>query len=153
MKLTNPKEYALGISAVINDKNGWEITQGVSFSGEDDESYFYFSGKEINYAYIITSMIDANTPSAPSFINPSLTAPYKYLDLEIIEGHISPTDNANLKLIYIGFCFASLVIIFAGTLLRIKVVAIKIVTARVVVLTSLFFSKICFFPLINFFLP
>jgi hypothetical protein len=112
VKLTNPKPYALGISAVINDINGWNITQVVSYSDNNDEFYVHFSGDEINNAYIITSIIDTNTPDAPSFSNSGLTAPYKYLTLTILDGHISPTitENANLKFIYIGFCFAFSVI-------------------------------------------
>ena len=112
VKVSNPKPHAMGVSAVINDKNGWNITQTVSYSNNDDESYLYFSGDEINYAYIITSIISTNTPYAPSFIYPRLTAPYKYLTLTILDGHITPTttENANLKLIYIGFCIASSVI-------------------------------------------
>ena len=79
VKLTNPQPYALGISAVINDKNGWNITQIISYNNSDDEFYLYFSGDEINNAYIITSIIDINTPYAPSFNYPGLTAPYKSL--------------------------------------------------------------------------
>ena len=91
VKITNPKPHALGISAVINDKNGWNITQTVSLSNNEDELYLYFTGDEIDYAYIITSIINTNTPTAPSFINPSLTAPYKYLTLSILDGYITPT--------------------------------------------------------------
>ena len=114
VKLSNPKPHALGISAVINDVNGWNITQTVSYSNNDDELYLYFTGDEINYAYIITSIISTNTPFAPSFVNPRLTAPYKYLTLTILNGHITPTAtvNANLKFIYIGFCIVFSVIIF-----------------------------------------
>ncbi|NHJ48309.1 MAG: hypothetical protein FK733_11035 [Asgard group archaeon] len=108
VKLTNPEPYILGISVIINDNNGWSITQIISNNINDDESYFYFSGDEINDAYIITSIIDTNTPSAPNYNNPGVTAPIKYLTLTILDGHISPTntENANLKLIYIGFCIA-----------------------------------------------
>jgi hypothetical protein len=105
VKITNPEPYALGISAAINDKNGWNITQTVSHSNNEDELYLYFTGDEINHAYIITSIIDTSTPDAPNFTNPGLTAPYKYLDLTILDGHITPTitEKANLKLIYIYF--------------------------------------------------
>ena len=95
VKITNPKPDALGISAAINDKNGWNITQTVSLSNNEDELYLYFTGDEIDYAYIITSIINTNTPTAPSFINPSLTAPYKYLTLSILDGHITPTRTVS----------------------------------------------------------
>ncbi len=119
VKITNPKPDALGISAAINDKNGWNITQTVSFSENGDELYLYFTGDEIDYAYIITSIINTNTPDAPSFANPSLTAPYQYLTLSILDGHITPTitEKANLKLIYIGLC----IIISTITIRRLRI--------------------------------
>jgi hypothetical protein len=109
VKLTNPNPYVMGVSVVINDQNGWSITQMISNNNNNDESYFYFTGEEIDYAYIITSMIDTGTPSAANFNNPGLTAPIKYQTLTILEGHISPTENVNLKFIYIGFGIAFVV--------------------------------------------
>ena len=104
MKITNPKPHALGISVVINDKNGWNISQVVSYNNNDDESYLYFSGDEINYAYIITSIISTSTPYAASFVYPRLTAPYKYLTLAILDGHVTVevSENANLRILYTG---------------------------------------------------
>ena len=108
VKLTNPQTHALGLSVVINDKNGWNITQIVSYNSSGDDNYFFFSGDEINYAYIITSIIDTDTPIAANFNYPGLTAPNRYLTLTILEGYntSTPTEEAKLKLIYTGFCIA-----------------------------------------------
>ncbi len=91
VKITNPKPYALGISVAINDRNGWNVSQTVLHDSKEDELYLYLTGDEIDYAYIITSMINMDTPDAPNYNNPSLTAPYEYLNLTILDGHIAPT--------------------------------------------------------------
>lgn len=114
IKITNPKPHALGISVVINDENGWNITQAIHYDTSDEIS-LYFSGNEINYVYIITSIISINTPYAANFVYPGLTAPYKDLAFSILEGHIiyETTENANLKSLFTG-----LFIVFSLYVLR-----------------------------------
>ncbi|MCE7743689.1 MAG: M1 family metallopeptidase [Candidatus Heimdallarchaeota archaeon] len=104
VKITNPKPHVLGISAVINDENGWNITQVICPDNDEEEIYLYYSGKDINNAYIITSIISLDTPYAPSFLYPRLTAPYKYLTLTILDGHVTVevSENANLRILYTG---------------------------------------------------
>ncbi len=113
VKITNPNPHNLAVSAVINDENGWNITQTV-YSEDSDEIYIYLSGNEINYVYFIASIISSNTPYAASFVYPRLTAPYSYLSFAILEGHVTPsaTENANLRLLYTGICIAFLIITF-----------------------------------------
>ncbi|MHA1556101.1 MAG: hypothetical protein ACTSPM_04120 [Candidatus Heimdallarchaeota archaeon] len=122
IKITNPKPFALGVSLIIKDKNGWNITQAIHYDDSDEISLFV-SGNEINFAYIITSMISINTPAAASFNNPGIVDPTKNLAVTILEGHINSETTENAK--YIPIITSVCLAFFVHTVRRIKKKVLK----------------------------
>ena len=87
LQISSPRDpYGMGIVVAIHDKNGWNITQSLVFAEDDMFSYFC-SGDDIDYAYVITSLMK-ESPMAPLISYP---APTDYINFAIVEGHV-PID-------------------------------------------------------------
>jgi len=89
-EIESPPQYALGISIAIKDKNGWNVTQKL-YTDESMTIVEYISGDEIDEVYIITSLMNNNTPSEYGIItlydNPP---PSLKLDYSFTEWHYGP---------------------------------------------------------------
>ncbi|MBY9001441.1 MAG: hypothetical protein KGD64_11025, partial [Candidatus Heimdallarchaeota archaeon] len=60
---TPASPQSLGLSAVIFDENGYNISQTI-LTGTGNTTYLYFTGENIESVYIITSMIKEGTPNS-----------------------------------------------------------------------------------------
>ncbi len=99
LQITSPRDqYGLGIVVAIYDKNGWNITQNLVFE-ENDLINYYCSGDEIEYAYVLTSLMK-ESPNAPIVSYP---APTDNLNFTITEGHIIPATPTEKSLYYFAF--------------------------------------------------
>ena len=58
----NPYPFALGISVVIEDESGWNVTTALHHKNSDKIS-IYIEGNDISEAYIITSLMRSYTPT------------------------------------------------------------------------------------------
>ena len=91
--ITNPyPTYSLGISIILNDQNGWNVIKS-NYLENNDLIYTYISGENIIEAYIITALMNENTPEVfQDFINVGDEI-YIQLDFSLEEGHVQiPTD-------------------------------------------------------------
>ena len=85
--ITNPyPTYSVGISIVFKDQNGWNINQ-LHHRESSEIINIEITGEEITEAYIITSLMYANTPTTlVDFVNVGEESHY-FLDYMITEGH------------------------------------------------------------------
>ena len=60
--IENPHPYTLGISIVIKDENGWNITQEI-IKKKTDQIVLYCESTDIEEAYVITSLMTEETPT------------------------------------------------------------------------------------------
>jgi len=60
--IDNPYPYALGISVILEDENGWNVTKSLHHEDTDKIS-IYIEGNDISKAYVITSLMTSSTPS------------------------------------------------------------------------------------------
>ena len=99
LQISSPRDqYGLGIVVAIYDKTGWNITQNLVYEENDLISY-YCSGDEIEYAYVLTSLMK-ESPNAPIVSYP---APTDNLNFTITEGHILPTTPTEETLFNLSF--------------------------------------------------
>ncbi|MFX1253468.1 MAG: hypothetical protein ACFFCZ_17800 [Promethearchaeota archaeon] len=116
-KITN-SIYALGISIVIRDQNGWNVTHNIH---SEKNIVKYISGESISIAYIITSVMYQTTPT--SFRNYYRTAePYFLLNCTIEKGHLPVTTiktTSETTESITGFTCAS-VVVFLGIIIILK---------------------------------
>ncbi len=111
LQITSPRDqYGLGIVVAIYDKNGWNITQELVFE-ENDLINYYCSGDEIEYAYVLTSLMK-ESPNAPIVSYP---APTDNLNFTIVEGHVIPSIPTEKSIYY--FACSSLLIIVVYSIL------------------------------------
>lgn len=107
--ITNPyPTYSMGVSIALHDQSGWHVMQ--SLHSESSELInINVSGKEINEAYIVTSLMQENTPT--SFIDFIDVGNETYLTLDylIVEGH---NQTSKVKNYLLGTVFSLIVILF-----------------------------------------
>ncbi|NHJ49647.1 MAG: hypothetical protein FK733_17790 [Asgard group archaeon] len=100
--------YSLGISIVVHDQNGWQVTQS-NYYEENDKIWINVSGEEITEAYIITSIMNENTPTSYfDFIEVGSELVY-YLSYSIQEGH---DQTSSISIGLFGVIFGSIMILF-----------------------------------------
>jgi hypothetical protein len=80
---------ALGISAVIIDDNGWNVTKTIIPGADGDFASIEYSGENIQTAYILTSLIKEGIKEAPREF---MVAPFENLDYSFSE---EPTPNVS----------------------------------------------------------
>ncbi len=107
-QITNPyPTHSLGISIAINDQNGWQVIK-TTYSEIIETINIFISGKNINEAFILTTLISENTPDDfLDFINVGEESFY-LLDYSIVEGHIQTTK---MNCISIGFVLGFIVVL------------------------------------------
>ncbi len=107
LKIETPKSpRSLGISAIIHDDNGWNITKSI-VTGNGDFTYLYLTGENIETAYILTSMIKKDVEDAPRDF---ITAPFENLDYRIYEGYNIPEQSS------FSFSITAVLIVFLSSL-------------------------------------
>ncbi|MHA1954106.1 MAG: hypothetical protein ACW96U_09210 [Candidatus Heimdallarchaeaceae archaeon] len=106
LEISNPNPLAVGVSAAIYDANGWSITQAVIKEENGDTIISHFTGENIQYAYIITSLMNENTPTLYSTVY--LKCPSKQLTYSFFEGHKKASFN---------FLSFSILLFFLSTLI------------------------------------
>ncbi|MHA1199904.1 MAG: hypothetical protein ACTSQF_11300 [Candidatus Heimdallarchaeaceae archaeon] len=96
--IENPYPNSLGISIVVKDTNGWNVTQKLVNQDTTDLS-FYISGDGLQEVYIITSLMSPTVPSEYGNILSLEEIIYEKLDFTIYEGFqdISGTDKSNFS--------------------------------------------------------
>ena len=110
LKIETPSSpNSLGISVIIHDDNGWNISKSIA-PGNGRFKYFYYTGNNIETAYILTSMIKENVEEAPRDFK---EAPFKKLDYTIYEGYNIPEKSS------FDFKTTTILILFLGSLLLI----------------------------------
>ena len=103
---------AIGVSVVIVDKNGYNISQSI-LNGTVDMNYLHFTGDDIETAYVITSLLKEGTPDP---VRDWMASPTALLDLKIQDGLITQETDETHFLIF----FTILPISAAGSLFRRK---------------------------------
>jgi hypothetical protein len=99
LDITNPYPYSIGISAVIFDNNGWNITKVILTEDDKNKNITTFlSGENIEFAYVITSMMRKETPLT-SGIDYETTGPSRLLTYYFVEGHKEPDVDENYSTI------------------------------------------------------
>ena len=107
---------ALGISAVILDDNGWNITKTI-ISGADGEFVtMEYSGDNIQEAYILTSLIKEGIKEAPREF---MVAPFENLDYSFSEEPTTNVSDFSFETFTILIVFMSSLIVFVRR--RIKI--------------------------------
>lgn len=107
--ITNPyPEYSMGLSIALYDQSGWQVMQ--SLHSESNELISIdISGEEVSVVYIITSLMQENTPTYfIDFINVG-SETYLNLDYSIIEGHGQTSVVRNYLLVTV---FSLILILF-----------------------------------------
>ena len=97
LKVETPRDpYGLGVISIIEDANGLNITKNMVFD-ERDTILYHLSGEDIEYAYIVTTIMK-ETPTAPlAWVPP----PSVQLNFSILDGHLShqvPTETSDFSL-------------------------------------------------------
>jgi hypothetical protein len=80
----------IGISSVILDENGWNITKTIIPGADGNFTTIEFSGNNIQTAYIITSLIKPDIKEAPREF---MRAPFEKLDYSFYDGTITTDTN------------------------------------------------------------
>ncbi len=116
LKIETPEvPRSLGLSVVIHDQNGWNISKLI-VTGTGNLSYIHCNGENIETAYIITSLIKEGTPNAPTIW---MESPYNLLDISFLEGHvISTTDETSFNLFFSLASFTLVIVILKRKKLR-----------------------------------
>ncbi|MCG3226082.1 MAG: hypothetical protein H7645_04125 [Candidatus Heimdallarchaeota archaeon] len=115
LQIDTPKSpYGLGIVSAIYDSNGWNITKKIIFKENGTIAQFY-SGEDIEYAYILTSLIK-NSPAAPLVY---YSPPFDKLDYNLLEGHINLTGTPS-KTGYTDLIILTLSLFFSNLILNIR---------------------------------
>ncbi|MFX1255113.1 MAG: hypothetical protein ACFFCZ_26170 [Promethearchaeota archaeon] len=108
--IENPFPYSLGMSIVIKDINGWNVTQKL-YSENSDLIEEYISGTDIQEIYIITSLMSATTPTFYGVVGGLDDLPSVKLDFKFIEGDYNPLEQTS----EVSYDFLTFIIIFAST--------------------------------------
>lgn len=94
LKIRTPDNpYAIAVVSIIQDINGWNITKN-TIMGEGEFRNVYYSGTDIQTAYLITSLINQSTPYSPRHFE---VPPFFELDYTIKEGKVSSTDETQIS--------------------------------------------------------
>jgi hypothetical protein len=89
IQVTNPHPYSIGISAIIYDDNGWSITQTINADENSENLVNLFSGENIEFAYIVTSMMNQSTPTYYlGKTDNREEVPMKSISYSFLEGHV-----------------------------------------------------------------
>ena len=115
--ITNPyPSYSLGVSIALHDQSGWHVNQ-LLHSESSELISINVSGQEISEAYIVTSLMQENTPT--SFIDFIDVGNETYLTLDylIVEGH-DQTSKVNGYLL--GIVFSMIVILYSKKIIKRK---------------------------------
>ncbi|MCG3220761.1 MAG: hypothetical protein H7641_05215 [Candidatus Heimdallarchaeota archaeon] len=107
LKIANPYPDSIGISAAIYDDNGWSIAQTLNSEENGETIISHFTGENIEFAYIITSLMTQETPTnyAKDYTQKS---PSKQLTYSFMKGH---------KRVSYNFLSFSILLIFLSTMI------------------------------------
>lgn len=96
--IENPYPYSLGISVIIKDDNGWNVTQYINNEQSDLISIF-IEGTNIQDAYILTSLMSSETPSNFGVVYSMSEIPSELLDYYFYEGKYENTTENRMSFI------------------------------------------------------
>ena len=98
LELETPNEPgSLGVVIIIQDDNGWNITQNVH-TGDGKTIRLYCNGDDIQRAYIVTSKIRLSIKVGPRTWEAS---PISKLDFSVESGHNNPALKTKISLLSI----------------------------------------------------
>ncbi|HUT81939.1 MAG TPA: hypothetical protein VMZ29_12115 [Candidatus Bathyarchaeia archaeon] len=95
-QITNPPSiYSLGLSIIVHDKNGWNVTQ-ILHTSDAEVINTFITGSSIDFVYIVTSLMFNSTPITYSY-NGIYHAPdiIVLLDCLFVEGHLPSETKVN----------------------------------------------------------
>lgn len=93
-EIENPYPDALGISVILRDDSGWNVTQYFNTENSDLIS-LYVEGHNIQEVYIVTSLMSSDTPSDFGIVYSMSEVHSKSLDCYFYEGK-HDTNESNL---------------------------------------------------------
>ncbi len=86
LEIANPYPLSIGISVVMYDDNGWKITQSIETEEKKENILIHFTGENIDFVYLITSLMSKSTPASYA-AGYTENSPSVLLTYSIIEGH------------------------------------------------------------------
>lgn len=92
-EISGSDQYAIGFSIAVLDSEGWHINQSISDISTESKLEI-IQGKDILRIYVITSLLDPDTPFVDSNDQFGL-GPYEYLDLNIYVGNPLSIQNVH----------------------------------------------------------
>ncbi len=107
--IENPYPYALGISIAYLDDAGWNVTQFFNTVNSEQIS-LYIEGTNIQEAYVITSLMSANTPADFGIVYALSELDSESLDYYFYEGKYEITDESSFTIIILPVLTCILVI-------------------------------------------
>ncbi|NPD88898.1 MAG: hypothetical protein HGN29_09235 [Asgard group archaeon] len=107
LEIANPYPLSIGISSAIYDDNGWSIAQTLNSEENGETIISHFTGENIEFAYIITSLMSPETPTtyASGYTEKSSS---KQLSYSFMKGHKRASYN---------FLSFSILLIFLSTMI------------------------------------
>ena len=98
---------SLGISSVIHDQNGWNVSKMI-ITGDGNTANIQYNGENIEKAYIVTSMINEGTPDA---IKEWMESPFELLDFKFEAGHTTSEPEKTTSAFLFGLSLILVIII------------------------------------------
>lgn len=92
LEIANPYPHSIGISSAIYDDNGWSIAQTLNSEENGETIISHFTGENIEFAYIITSLMSPETPTEYAKFY-TQESPSKQLTYSFMEGHKRASYN------------------------------------------------------------
>jgi len=95
-EISGSANYPIGFSIAVLDSEGWHIHQSISDISTDSKLEI-IQGKDVLRIYVITSLLDSDTPSV-DFDNQFDLGPSEYLDINVYVGN--PLSIKNVQATY-----------------------------------------------------
>jgi len=95
-EISGSDKYAIGFSIAVLDSEGWHISQSISDNSTDSKLEI-IQGKDVLRIYVITSLLDPDTPSVDIDDQFGL-GPFEYLDINVYVGN--PLSIKNVQATY-----------------------------------------------------
>ncbi len=111
--IDNPYPYALGISIIVKDDIGWNVTQ-IHNTKKSNEISVYIKGENIQEAYVITSLMSRDTPSEYGVVMALDDVVSVDLNYAFYEGHLETKKSTFNSFVIIGSIF------ILGTIILLK---------------------------------
>ncbi|MCG3220794.1 MAG: hypothetical protein H7641_05380 [Candidatus Heimdallarchaeota archaeon] len=103
---------SLGVVTIIQDDNGWNITQ-LTLTGNGSKTRLYCSGTNIQRAYVVTSKIRVGISLGPRLW---MASPISELDFTFESGHQNPTAKTSITI----FTFTISLLIMSNFVLMLR---------------------------------